>query len=332
MRALVVEDRVLDRTALRAMVEQLGHTCDEANDGADAWALLQRYQYDVVLTDWMMPAMSGPELYRRIRERDGRPYVFTVVCTAGDDRARGLEAVRAGADLFLTRPIDLVSLEMCLITASRVVAAQRQLARRNGSLQSHTTVLAEDAFIDRLTGLASRRRLDEDLDRIAGLAGRYGVNACIAVCDVDRFKAFNHRFGRPAGDQLLTRLGTILRGSSRASDTVYRYGGEELLVLLPGQTPVSASVAAERIRLAVEGAGIPHPDNHPYGVVTISVGVAGLPAGSRTNHLQSLLAKADEALCQAKRSGRNRVLVHPGTLHRLGEAVAGWGSLEPTTL
>jgi two-component system, cell cycle response regulator len=331
MRVLVVEDSLLDRTTLRAMVEHLGHACDEATDGADAWGRLNRDQYDAVLTDWMMPSMSGPELCRRIRERDGAPYVFTVVCTASNDRARGLEAVRAGADLFLTKPVDLISLEMCLITAARVVAAQRQLAQQNDQLRTRNSALAEDAYTDHLTGLANRRRLDEDLQRIAGLASRYGVNACIALCDVDRFKPFNDRFGHPAGDMILARIGALLRSSSRESDSVYRYGGEELLVLLPGQTPVSASVAVERIRLAVEAAGIPHPDNRPYGVVTISIGVAGLPAGAHVN-LQSLLAKADEALYEAKRSGRNRVVVHPGTLHRLGEAVGEWGVPEPTTI
>jgi len=331
MRVLVVEDSLLDRTTLRAMVEHLGHTCDEATDGADAWDRLHRQQYDAVLTDWNMPSLSGPELCRRIRDREGQPYVFTVVCTASADRARGLEAVRAGADLFLTKPVDLISLEMCLITAGRVVTAQRQLAQQNEQLRTHNSALTEDAYTDHLTGLANRRRLDEDLQRIAGLANRYDMNACLAMCDVDRFKAFNDRFGHPAGDEVLRRLGAILRASSRDTDTVYRYGGEELAVLLPGQTPVSASVAVERIRLAVEAAGLVHPDNVPYGVVTMSFGVAGLHAGVHAD-VHSLVAKADQALYEAKRAGRNRVVVHPGTLHRLGETVGDWGVPEPTTL
>jgi diguanylate cyclase (GGDEF)-like protein len=331
MRVLVVEDSLLDRTTLRSMVEHLGHACDEDADGADAWDRLHRQPYDAVLTDWNMPSMSGPELCRRIRERAGQPYVFTVVCTASADRARGLEAVRAGADLFLTKPVDLMSLEMCLITAARVLTAQRQLAQQNDELRSHNSALVKDAYTDHLTGLANRRRLDEDLQRIAGLANRYDMNACLALCDADRFKGFNDRFGHPAGDRVLKRLGAILRASSRDTDTVYRYGGEELAVLLPGQTPVSASVAVERIRLAVEGAGLPHPDNHPFGVITISIGLAGLHAGARAD-LPSLIAKADQALYEAKRAGRNRVVVHPGTLHRLGEAVSGWNVPEATTL
>jgi diguanylate cyclase (GGDEF)-like protein len=331
MRVLVVEDSAIERMALRAMVEHLGHACDGAADGADAWARLHQQQYDVVLTDWNMPAMSGLELCRRIRALDDRPYVFTVVCTASDDRARGLQAVRSGADLFITKPVDLIGLEMCLITAARVVAVQRQLAQQNDQLRTHNSELTEDAYTDHLTGLANRRRLDEDLQQMSGLVARYDMNACIAMCDVDRFKLFNDRFGHLAGDQVLARLGIILRTTSRDSDSVYRFGGEEMLVLLPGQTPVSASIAVERLRLAVEAAAIPHPDNVPYGVVTISAGVAGLHAGSRVD-ARGLVAMADEALYEAKRTGRNRVVVDSGSLHRLGDAVAGVSWPESVTL
>jgi PleD family two-component response regulator len=181
MRVLVVEDSVIERMALRAMVEHLGHVCDEATDGAEAWAHLNHRQYDVVLTDWMMPTMSGPELCSRIRALDAGPYVFTVVCTASNDLARGLQAVRSGADLFLTKPIDLIALEMCLITAARVVAVQRQLAQQNDQLRTHNSELAEDAYTDHLTGLANRRRLDEDLQQMSGLVARYDMNACIAM-------------------------------------------------------------------------------------------------------------------------------------------------------
>jgi diguanylate cyclase (GGDEF)-like protein len=130
---------------------------------------------------------------------------------------------------------------------------------------------------------------------------------------------------------VLERLGSILRASGRDSDTVYRFGGEELLVLLPGQTPVSASISVERLRLAVEAAMIPHPDNVPYGVVTITAGVAGLHAGSPVD-VKGLLGMADEALYEAKRSGRNRVVVHSSSLQRLGDPVAGWSRTEPATL
>jgi two-component system chemotaxis response regulator CheY len=320
MHVLLVEDSAFDRRMLRAMVEHLGHTCDEATDGADAWARLSQREYDVIVTDWMMPSISGPELCRQIRNREGSPFVFTVVCTGTHDRERGLEAVRTGADLFLTKPVDVVSLEMCLITGARVVSMHRLLAAQNAQLRNDNVALAADAHTDHLTGLANRRRLDEELRRYAGLATRYDLKACVAMCDVDRFKAYNDRFGHLAGDRVLARLGGILRATGRESDTAFRFGGEELLVLLPGQTPVTAAVAGERLRLAVEGAMIPHPDNQPYGIVTISVGVAGLRGGSWIDP-DELLNKADEALYAAKRAGRNRVVVHPSSVNWLGGKV-----------
>lgn len=115
---------------------------------------------------------------------------------------------------------------MCLITAGRVITAQRQLAQQNEQLRTHNCVPAEDAYTDHLTGLANRRRLDEDLQRVAGLANRYDMDACLAMCDVDRFKSFNDRFGHPAGDHVLHRLGAILRASSRDAVLVGRLARE----------------------------------------------------------------------------------------------------------
>lgn len=308
---LVADDSGLDRLVLRAMVEGLGHTCDEAADGTDAWAMLERQEYGAILTDWMMPGLSGLDLCRRIRERADAPYLFTVVCTSLGERARGVEAVRAGADALLTKPVDLLALEMCLIAAERTSAIHRQLARQNAELQALNVVLAEHARTDPLTGLANRRLLDADVERLISLAGRYGLPTAVAMCDVDRFKAYNDRFGHPAGDRLLQELASILAQTCREADTLYRYGGEELLVLLPWQDLASATVAAERLRQAVEGAALPHPDNAPFGVVTVSVGVAELPMTGSID-VPARVAEADAALYEAKRNGRNRVVVRDG--------------------
>src|SRR5690349_17385857 len=129
MHVLVVQDSAADRRALRSLVEQLGHVCEEAADGTEAWARLSRGPYDAIFVDATAHSMGAPELCRRIHQRAGSPYVFTVVCTTVEDRPRGLDAVRAGADLFLTTPLDALTVEMCLIVAARVVAAQRQLAQ-----------------------------------------------------------------------------------------------------------------------------------------------------------------------------------------------------------
>ena len=235
MHILLVEDSAFDRRMLRAMVERLGHTCDEATDGDDAWSRLEAYQYDAILTDWMLPSTTGRICAVKSEARVAAPTSSPWSARPRTTASAASKRVRAGDDLFLTKPVDIVSLEMCLITASRVVSMQRQLAEQNDQLRIDNSALAEDAHTDHLTGLANHRRLDEELRRYAGLATRYDLKACIAMCDVDQFKAYNDRFGHLAGDRVLARIGSILRATGRESDTAFRFGGEELLVLLPGQ-------------------------------------------------------------------------------------------------
>lgn len=308
MRVLVVDDSAMERMLLRAAVEHFGHTCDEAVDGNDAWSQLDQPDYDVILTDWLMPDLGGLELCARIRARAERPYVFMVVCTALNERARGLDAVHPGADHFLTKPVDPISLQMCLITAARVMTMHRQLAEQHDRLLDLSDMLAERARTDQLTGLANRRRLDDDLDHLVGLAARNKQQLCVAMCDVDRFKAYNDRFGHPAGDEILKSVASLLAATSRETDTVYRYGGEEFLAIFPQQPMASALVAAERLRHAVEAAAMPHLENVPHGVVTVSIGLAALPPTTAPDPA-ALLQAADQALYRAKHAGRNRVVV-----------------------
>ena len=309
MKILVVDDSPIERLVLRSAVERLGHECIEAEDGEAAWRALNFEDFDVVLTDWLMPKLSGPDLCRKMRARTDAPYVYIVLCTVYSERDRGLDGVRAGADSFLTKPIDLFSLDMCLIAAERVLTMQRQLSHQNAELERLNTLLSESARTDPLTGLGNRRRLTEDLEKLASLVGRYATTVCAAMCDLDRFKAYNDDFGHLAGDAALREVGRILSAQLRASDSLYRYGGEELLVLLPHQTADGAMIAAERLRRAVEDAGIAHPRNEPAGVVTVSIGIA---VADRAEQLldDTLLHAADQALYEAKRNGRNRAEVH----------------------
>src|SRR5205814_10170928 len=123
---------------------------------------------------------------------------------------------------------------------------EKQLARLN-------TQLVEDARRDPLTGIFNRRALSEDL------AGLQCERVALALCDVDRFKAYNDRFGHLAGDQALRAIVASVRGELRTADRAYRYGGEELLLVLGDVDCHEALAIAERIRNAVAAAGLPHP-------------------------------------------------------------------------
>jgi diguanylate cyclase (GGDEF)-like protein len=173
--------------------------------------------------------------------------------------------------------------------------ARSELARANERL-------SQDSRRDALTGLSNRRALAEDLPRVE--TGRYAV----ALLDVDHFKAYNDRLGHLAGDNALRALATLVRGELRDGDLAYRYGGEELLIVLHDAHLEIARRVAERVRSAVATAAIPHPGGIG-GVVTVSIGLA---AGA--GDAGRMLARADAALYEAKRGGRNRVLGSPAEL------------------
>jgi diguanylate cyclase (GGDEF)-like protein len=199
--------------------------------------------------------------------------------------------MQAGADDLLLKPLEPAQLERKLIAAERVTTMHRQMH--------------EDARHDAATGLANRLRLAEDLEALCGRVARYGHVYCVAVFDVDNFKGVNDAAGHLFGDQTLRSIAQTLQRAVRSGDAVYRYGGEEFLVLLPEQSLETATLAAERLRAAVEQLAIPHPAG---GVVTVSAGVAGLhDPGCGPDEIFEL---ADQALYRAKEGGRNRVEVH----------------------
>jgi diguanylate cyclase (GGDEF)-like protein/PAS domain S-box-containing protein len=178
--------------------------------------------------------------------------------------------------------------------------------RIESELERLNTALAEQARRDPLTGLGNRLRLEEDLVTYDARRVRYGHAYCVLLCDLDRFKALNDREGHQEGDRVLCAVAETLERESRTSDAVYRYGGEELLVLLAEQTLEGALIVCERMREAVHALGLAHADNEA-GVVTISIGAAACPHGAQTDPADAI-KRADRALYAAKAQGRNRVV------------------------
>lgn len=295
---LVADDDDESRVALARAVQALGYECLTAPDGEVAWQMVVRDAPDVVLTDGKMPRMNGYELCRRIRGLGGNRYVFVVLITGLGDKPHLLQAMQAGADEFLGKPIDIEELQ------ARLRAAERQLTA-NRDLRHDSDTARAEARIDALTTLPNRRALDEDLERACSVARRYERPFAIAIADIDGFKAYNDRFGHLAGDDTLRAVAHALDGSKRVGDVVYRYGGEEFVVLLPDQLVDGGCAAAERARLAVAGTKLARS---PEAGLTVSLGVTVFdPADSAI----SCLARADGALLVAKRRGKNQVALGP---------------------
>ncbi|MDQ3317198.1 MAG: diguanylate cyclase [Actinomycetota bacterium] len=305
MKILIAEDDGVSRTILRRAVEKIGHECLAASDGEEAWGLYKENpDLDAIISDWMMPRIDGLELCRRVRDDRRNTYTYFIFLTALGNREHLLQGLEAGADDYLSKPLDRDELGMRLTSALRVTELHRRLAVQNKELEKLNRMLFEQSRQDPLTSLGNRLRLREDLQVLQSRAERYGHSYTVVLCDVDFFKAYNDRYGHLAGDDVLRRVAATISSGLRGGDAAYRYGGEEFLMVLPEQDAKSATAITDRLRQAVEDLEIPHADGTPAGVVTISAGVA-VSTGARD--ADELLKAADEALYAAKRDGRNRV-------------------------
>jgi diguanylate cyclase (GGDEF)-like protein len=299
LRVLVADDDAGCRMVLRATVERLGHECRVAADGDEAWRLFEEEQPDVLITDWMMPGLDGPELCRRVRQHEADGYTYVILATALGEHENVLEGMEAGADDYLTKPISPFDVRARLVAAKRVTELHKELDRLHAELTAQ-------ARTDALTGLGNRLRLHEDLEAIHDRAVRYGHIYCVGICDLDDFKRFNDTYGHQAGDDALRKVGALLNHESRAGDSAYRYGGEEFLIVLAGQSLPQALAVLERIREAVEALAIPHRASRSGQAVTISVGVSAWEH-EQLDTPAAVLARADRALYESKAAGRNRV-------------------------
>ena len=302
MHVLIADDEPGTRLMLAAAIGRLGHQCTQAEDGTHALELYFGLAPEVVITDWDMPGLDGTGLARAIRAAPDMPYAYVIVLTGRADETAAREAMQAGADDLVIKPLDPVELERKLISAERMTELHRRL---HG-----------DARQDALTGVGNRRRLTEDLAAMSGRVTRYGHVYCVALFDIDHFKALNDSAGHAAGDDVLRAVAAALSRAIRGGDTLYRYGGEEFLALLSEQSLDGAARAGERLRVAVEALGLEHPE----GRVTVSAGVAG-PGDGTSGSPEELIEPADQALYRAKELGRNRVEIAAATVPQPAEPV-----------
>ncbi len=312
MKILIADDDAVARLLVTRVCQALGHDCLTAADGTAAWDLYLEQAPDVVISDRLMPGMDGVKLCRRIRS-GGAPTTYVVLVTGLDSRADASAGMEAGADDYLTKPIDPFQLQMRLVAAQRTTALHQQLASSTAQLQRMNVELTRLSRTDALTGVGNRMRLHEDAARMHAHAERHLRPYAVALCDVDHFKAYNDRYGHLAGDEALRRVAETLATSSRREDAVYRYGGEEFVLLSDDQRLSGAVAAAERCRQAVESLALLHAAAPTMGIVTISVGIAEFRLADHADS-DAVLLEADDALYRAKRQGRNRVVVASGTV------------------
>lgn len=306
---LVAEDDPIFRRLLESRLQSWGYQVITAEDGTQAWELLQRPNTaDLLILDWMMPGVDGIELCRRIRAIQQDRYRYILLVSGKDDKQDVVSGLEAGADDYLTKPFDIRELRARVRVGTRILTLQHELIQAREALRFQATH-------DDLTGLWSRgttlHLLKGELER--GL--RSHTPTGILMIDVDHFKSVNDTHGHLNGDMVLIEAARRIDRSVRIYDFVGRYGGEEFLVVLSNCSMEDLQKIAERARRAFADA----PIMMHAGEVSVTVSVGGVMASSDVRELE-LLSAADAALYEAKRTGRDRVVISSCEANQIRQA------------
>lgn len=305
MRVLIVGDKEAERAVLRQAVTRLGHEWREAEDGDEGWLQYLDYAPEVVLSDFIMPGKNGLELCRAVRSQPFDHYTYFIVLSTLSQRGNVHEGLRAGADDYLAKPVDVDELELRLLAARRVSELHAKLAQQREELEKLSASLFAESRKDPLTQVGNRLRFHDHSGPLLTNTAKNGRSVSIALCDIDCFKQYNDIYGHFEGDKLLRVVASTLDRSTPDSVEVYRFGGEEFLLILDGHGLEDSFRMVERLRQEVEGLGVIHKGNQPYGRLTLTFGLAPL-TGPTAGDLEKTLKNADEALYQGKNGGRNR--------------------------
>jgi diguanylate cyclase (GGDEF)-like protein len=297
---LIAEDDPICRRVLQSRLQHWGFRVMTAEDGLQAWQMLLKGDApDLLILDWVMPGIDGPELCRRIRERRDAIYPYILLVTGKDNTQDVVRGLEAGADDYLSKPVDPTELRARLQVGKRILALQHELIQAREELRFQ-------ANHDALTGIFSRAAVLSVLDRELQRGARSGMPTGILMMDLDHFKRINDTYGHLTGDAVLREVADRMNRVLRSYDSLGRYGGEEFLAVLSDCYPEDLQTVAERVRCAV--CDLPIRTETTSLAVTVSVG--GIVTSHATPSLESL-SVADSMLYEAKRNGGNRVELGP---------------------
>ena len=291
-KVLLADDDAINREVLGELLKP-EYTVLLARNGVQALERAARHLPDLILLDVMMPDMDGYEVLRRLRA-DPQTAQIAVIFISGldrpEDEANGL---KMGASDYIVKPFNQTVVMARVALHLQVVRQRRMLERL--------------ANIDGLTELANRRRFDEMFALEWQRARRSGRTLSLALLDIDAFKQFNDRYGHPAGDRALRSVARVTGAAMRRpGDLAARYGGEELLLLMPETDVEAAQALAESVREAVLALNIAHEASSVTPLLTVSIGGATLDIEG-DEQPSDLFEATDAQLYRAKQAGRNQV-------------------------
>jgi two-component system, chemotaxis family, response regulator WspR len=320
---LLVDDQpIVGETIRRMLADEPDITYHYCADPGQALATAAQVRPTVILQDLVMPDVDGLMLVRFFRKNPLTAAIPIIVLSSKEHALDKGRAFTEGASDYLVKIPDKIELLARIrLHSDRFCAerdrdeAYRALDALRRKLEESNAELQRLTHLDGLSGVANRRRFDEFLDAEWRRARRNGAPLSVALVDIDYFKRFNDTYGHQGGDECLRQVAGALAGAvRRGGDLLARYGGEEFAAVLAEVPHTGACTVARSLHEAVVALRLPHGASAVADHVTISVGIATLrPIDLSDEPPARLVALADEALYQAKREGRNRVVPHPGS-------------------
>nr|WP_319493207.1 diguanylate cyclase [uncultured Desulfobacter sp.] len=293
MKILIAEDDPIFRAILENNLKKWGYQVVSTSDGGQAWDIISKPGCpNIVISDWMMPEIDGPQLCRKVRAHEAPRYVYFIILTAKGEQQDILRGLEAGVDDYLTKPIDYSELKYRIRIGERIIALEEKVL--------------ELARKDSLTGTLNRRSFNEKLDEALERAARNSPPLSLIMTDIDHFKQVNDRYGHMVGDQVLKQFVSQMKQVIRPYDFIGRCGGEEFILCLPDCSINQGRDIAERMRSKIETTPIHISTGGSPIHITASFGISSFSSADEKN-AELLIKKADDALYEAKRDCRNCV-------------------------
>jgi len=299
MKVLIAEDDIISLKLLERNIKKWDYEAVSKRNGEEAWKAIRQDDLQLVILDWMMPEMNGIELCKKIRQEKKSKYIYIILLTSRDRQQDMIEGLSAGADDYMIKPVNLLELRARLQKGKRIIELEDSL------LESHKR-LTELASRDSLTNLWNRATILKFLEEELEQSSRANYPSSVIMVDIDYFKKINDTYGHCIGDIVLTKVASRLKKSVRIYDRVGRYGGDEMLIILPNCGSNEVGPIAERLCLSISKRKM--KTSAGFLAVTITLGCASTESFSEPS-VDGLIQASDKALYKGKNQGRNRVAV-----------------------
>lgn len=300
---------------LNAPLNSEGFDLFNAGDIDEVYSIVKFNPPDIILLDLIMAEDIDDNILLYLKSCGETENIPLIVVIDRNNIEEGIKGLEAGAVDYIGKPFYLREVIAKIKIHLRLKEYEERLTRKNHELEKYSALLLEFnakleelARRDELTQIWNRRAFNEQIAQLHNYSLRYQRPYSIIIIDLDHFKKYNDLYGHQKGDYVLKTVAESIEKTCRLTDFVARYGGEEIMVLLPETGEEEAVKIAERIIKSVRELNIKHELNDDLDVITVSVGLATyLPDSSNQEGWEKLLKRADEALYHAKETGRNRL-------------------------